>query len=308
MYIGRAAAGEVSDHGLRYDVVVKVMQPYFNQGYHLYIDNFYTSSVLVKYLFQQGVPTTGTIRENSRAFPQNLKNGAQWSKASNVQRGSMRWDRDPPILALQWLDNKVVSLLTTIESANDSLQVNCKTKTAGVWSTNVVQQPQAIASYNQYMNAVDRSDQILATHSVSRKCMRWWKALFFHLIDIAVVNSFILFREHQSRFPGNAALKRTADYSLAHFREEIVRNICGFEEYMEPPAATKPIANPNQFVTDHVPVMTTEKRNCVVCYKLHKVEKQVHTKCSAPQCDKYMHITQTNHNCFQIFHTREYHC
>ena len=172
VYIGRAAAGEVSDHGLGYDVVVKLMQPYFNQGYHLYIDNFYTSSVLVKYLFQQGVPTTGTIRENSRGFPQNLKNGAQWSKASNVQRGSMRWERDPPLLALQWLDNKVVSLLTTIESANDSLQVNRKTKTAGVWSTNVVQQPQAIASYNQYMNAVDRSDQILATHSVSRKCMR----------------------------------------------------------------------------------------------------------------------------------------
>lgn len=141
VYIGRAAAGEVSAHGLGYDVVVKLMQPYFNQGYHLYIDNFYTSTALVKYLFQQGVPTTGTIRENSRGFPQNLKNGAQWSKASNVQRGSMRWERDPPILALQWLDNKVVSLLTTIESASDSLQVNCKTKTAGVWSTKVVRQP-----------------------------------------------------------------------------------------------------------------------------------------------------------------------
>ena len=163
----------MSNHGLGYDVVVKLMQPYFNQGYHLYIDNFYTSTVLVKYLFQQGVPTTGTIREKNRGFPRNLKNGAQWSKASNVQRGSMRWERDPPILALQWLGNKVVSLLTTIESANDSLQVTCKTKTAGVWSTKVVQQPRAIDSYNQYMNAVDHSDQILATHNVNRKTMRW---------------------------------------------------------------------------------------------------------------------------------------
>ena len=132
MFIGRAAAGEVSDNGLGYDVVVKLMQPYFNQEYHLYIDNLYTSSVLVKYLFQQGVPTPSTIRENSRRFPQNLKNGAQWSKAPNVQRGSMHWERDPPIQALQWLDNKIVSLLTTIENANNSLQVKRKTKTAGV--------------------------------------------------------------------------------------------------------------------------------------------------------------------------------
>jgi len=119
-------------------------------------------------------------------------------------------------------------------------------------------------------------------------------------------NSFLLFGEHQSKFPDNAALKRTADYSLAHFREEIVRNICGFEEYMDPPAATNPVGVPDEFETVHVPVISEQKRNCVVCYKLEKAERQVHSKCSPPQCDKHMHITK-NKNCFQIFHTREYH-
>jgi len=132
----------------------------------------------------------GTTRENSRGFPANMKNGSQWSKAANVERGSMCWERDPPVSALQWLDNKVVSMLSTIENANDSIQVKQKTKTAGVWSTKVIQQPKVIATYNKYMNAVDRSDQILATNNVLHKCMRWWKTLFFHLI----VNSFILFK------------------------------------------------------------------------------------------------------------------
>lgn len=197
------------------------MQPFFNQGYHLYIDNFYTSSVLVKDLLQEGVAVTGTITENSRVFPAGMKNGSQWSKAGNVERGSIRWERDPPILALQWLDNKVVSMLSTIENANDHVQVERKSRTDGQWRAIAVTQPQAIASYNQYMNAVDRSDQILATNNVLRKCMRWWKTLFFHLIDIAVVNSFILFREHQTQFPDVVELQRTGDYSLAHFREEI---------------------------------------------------------------------------------------
>ena len=75
------------------------------------------------------------------------------------------------------------------------------------------------------MNAVDRSDQILGTQKVLSKCARWWNTLFFHLIDIAMVNNFILFREHLAQFPDEPGLKHTADYSLVHFREEIVRQL-----------------------------------------------------------------------------------
>ena len=209
---------------------------------------------------------------------------------------------------LQWLDNKVVSMLTTMENANNSLQVRRKTKTAGVWSTKVVRQPQAIATYNKYMNAVDRSDQILATNNVLRKCRRWWKTLFFHLIDIAVVNSYILFREHQVQFPDVVELQRTADYSLAHFREEIVRQICGFPEYSEPPvvSAAGPFP-PHKFETVHMPVFTNEKKNCVVCYKQGRGQRQCYSTCSAPQCrSKHMHVTKLK-NCFEEFHSREYH-
>ena len=137
------------------------MNPYRNQGYHLYVDNFYTSLTLFKDLFAEGVLATGTFMETRRDFPANLKNSKQWAKGRD--RGSMRWERDPPCLALQWVDNKVVSVLTTIDNANDQVQVRRKTKTAGVWNTKVVPQLKAIHHYNQYMNAVYQSDQILAT-------------------------------------------------------------------------------------------------------------------------------------------------
>ena len=118
----------------------------------------------------------------------------------------MRWERDSPCLALQWVDNKVVSVLTTIDNANDYAQINRKCKTGGVWSSKVVSQPKAISrNYNKYMNAVDRSDQILATNNyVNHKSMRWWETLFFHLIDMAVVNTFILIKEYQAKFTDNA--------------------------------------------------------------------------------------------------------
>ena len=160
------------------------------------------------------------------------------------------------------------------------------------------------------MNAVDRSDQILGSQNVLRRCVRWWKTLFFHLIDMAVVNSFTLFKEHQAQFPDELALKRLADYSLTHFREEIVRQLCGFPEYDHPPvhATAKPAPPPpdhGPFVTERIPIVGEERKACVVCWKREKTCYKVTTYCSAPQCNHHMHIT-SGKNCFQLFHSVDY--
>ncbi|XP_015774860.1 PREDICTED: piggyBac transposable element-derived protein 3-like [Acropora digitifera] len=310
IYIGKDAARGVGEFEVGHDVVVKLIIRYNYQGYHLCIDNFYTSVHLMKHLFQHGVLATGTILDTRRDFPANLKNGKQWGKGK--ARGTMRWQRDVPCLALQWVDNKVVSMITTSGNANDTVQVNRKTKSGGVWSSKEVPQPLVFAMYNKYMNAVDRSDQMLATHNVQRKCMRWWKTLFFHLIDIAVVNSFILFREHQKNNPDDPALRRTADYSLGDFREEVIRGICGFPDYDNPPVSTaarppRPAPQASQFVTEHIPVQGEHRRNCVVCYREGRGEVKVQTYCSAPQCEgRYMHVAKQR-NCFAVFHSAEYH-
>lgn len=182
---------------------MKLVQNYLNQGYHLFIDNFYTPVTLTKHLFQHGVLiTTGTIWDTRRDFPANLKNGKQWAKGK--ERGNMGCERDSPVLALQWVDNKVVSMISIAANASDTVQDNHKRKTAGVWNKNEVTQPQVFQTYNRCMNAVDRGNQIdTATHNVQRKCMQWWKTLFFHLVDMATVSSFILFKEQQQRFPDN---------------------------------------------------------------------------------------------------------
>ena len=104
IYAGRADSG-ISNHGLGYDVIRKLMQGYENQGYHLFCDNFYSSVTLAHHLYERGILYTGTILETRRDFPASLKGGKEWAKKK--ARGDMRWERDPPDLALQWLDNKV---------------------------------------------------------------------------------------------------------------------------------------------------------------------------------------------------------
>ena len=77
---------------------------------------------------------------------------------------------------------------TSIHDANGSVTVQRNGQLANRWRMIDVLQSKVIQDYNMYMNGVDHSDQILGKSSALRKCMRWWKTLFFHMIDIAVVN------------------------------------------------------------------------------------------------------------------------
>ena len=45
----------------------------------------------------------------------------------------------------------------------------------------------------KYMGGVDKGDQFLSYHSVLRKTVRYWKTLFYHMIDITAVNAFVLY-------------------------------------------------------------------------------------------------------------------
>ncbi|XP_057289810.1 uncharacterized protein LOC130612505 [Hydractinia symbiolongicarpus] len=79
--------------------------------------------------------------------------------------------------------------------------------------------------------------------------------------------------------------------------------LTSMEEYADPPVYNNfqaPIDK--RYNTEHMPVFTEEKRNCKVCYAELKKQVRVYTKCSAPQCDVYLHFTKEN-NCFQKWHT-----
>ena len=142
------------------------------------------------------------------------------------------------------------------------------------------------------MNAVDRSDQILATNNFHRECVRWWKTLFFHLIDIAIVNSYILFQEHRANFPDEPALKRPASHSLTNFRGEVVNGLCGLAEYGPPPPGhvasnlAPSSSEASQFVTEHIPCFSEERKACVVCWQKEKKQYKVQRYCKAPQCNR----------------------
>ena len=170
-------------------IVEDLMLPLFNKGYHLYIDNWYTSIPLLQYLRENDTLACGTIRKNRKGFPEVV------SKAKLCQRGESIAYRSDALLALKCKDTKEVCILTTI---HDERMQNVRNRRNPAHPR---QKPKCIVDYNQYMGGVDRTDQLLEPFKVARKSMKWYKKLAMHLIQLSLLNSFLLYKKDGERKP-----------------------------------------------------------------------------------------------------------
>ena len=50
-----------------------------------------------------------------------------------------------------------------------------------------------MADYNRHMRYVDKGDRMAISYSINRRTWEWTKKLFFHLFDLTILNSHILF-------------------------------------------------------------------------------------------------------------------
>ncbi|XP_072143614.1 piggyBac transposable element-derived protein 4-like [Dermacentor andersoni] len=280
-------------HGLAFDVVGKLCDKYLGQGYKIYMDNFYTSKHLFEHLLQCKTLACGTTRKDRRGFPGDLKD-PKWEK--KAERGDIRWIREGNVLFLQWKDRKAVSLMSTIHTANEHVPAKRRTKVGNKWSERTIRKPLLVHEYNAGMLGVDKSDQIIGTYNVLRKCVRWWKTLFFHCIDIACVNSFILFQEHRKGHPDIAELRLSARFDQLSFREMLIKQILNLDD--DQPASISYL--PPDWVR-HKPEKVDNRRNCKQCYE--KTKKEVKTNVFCSTCEAHLCFTTTR-NCFADWHMR----
>ena len=59
--------------------------------------------------------------------------------------------------------------------------------------------PPLLPAYNKYMGGVDRTGQMRKVYGYDRKSKRYWLRLFFHLLDVAIGNSYQLYRHECER-------------------------------------------------------------------------------------------------------------
>ena len=273
VYLGRNS-GKQAEGGLAYNVVMKLVRRLAGKGYRIFFDNFYTTVKLLKDLFLMGIGACGTILSNRRGFPYELKNVKQFEK--NSRRGDYRWCRDKEVLTVQWRDNKTISVMSTFHDSNDTVNVTRRTKVNSKFQRIEVKQPMAIKDYNKYMGGVDRSDQLINKYHSLRKTNKWWKTLFLHMIDIARVNSYILFNDWRSKNQDVEGLKRPNRYTQLDFTEELIRELAEIKLYSKVPTASMPVYHVSHSI---IPIFDDKRRNCTVCYHWHGVEHKTSVMC-----------------------------
>ena len=96
------------------------------------------------------------------------------------------------IRALKWYDNIAVVLATTFAKAHliGTIQRWDRSKKQMVQ----VDYPNAVKQYNKFMGGVDLLDAYLAYYRTHLRSKKYYLRLFFHLLDLAVVNSWLLYR------------------------------------------------------------------------------------------------------------------
>ena len=52
--------------------------------------------------------------------------------------------------------------------------------------------PPILPDYQAYMRGVDRDDQLIGYYNAGRRSKKWWKWVFFHILECSILNGYVL--------------------------------------------------------------------------------------------------------------------
>lgn len=89
--IGRQGGAARSVHGVGYDVVMQLMEPYLYKYHHLVCDNYFTSPALCSTLFDKDTYMTGTVRVYRKGMPKSLKGLGCSVESQLLSKADLLW-------------------------------------------------------------------------------------------------------------------------------------------------------------------------------------------------------------------------
>lgn len=279
------------------------------QEYKLFFDNYYTSAELISYLSKQGIQSLGTV--NKGRLGKDLKiPSLKDLKATRTERGhSEEWVADvdgTEVGTVMWYDNKPVVLSSSFvgQQPIDKVSRYCKKQKKYI----EVDCPKIVTIYNQHMGGVDLLDSFLGKYKIKMRTKKWYLRLFYHFLDIIVINCWLLHKRvgEQKNEPILTKLKG--------FKLEIGKSLC-----LSGPSLQRKRGRPSSVTDD----MIEKKKKCNAAIlpsrdvRLDRFDhlpiwKEKRQRCKYPQCKGKTYVScekcrvelcfNKDNNCFYKFH------
>uniref|UniRef100_A0A8C5M180 PiggyBac transposable element-derived protein domain-containing protein n=1 Tax=Leptobrachium leishanense TaxID=445787 RepID=A0A8C5M180_9ANUR len=256
-------------------IVWDLLFPLMNKGYHLYVDNFYTSVPLFKLLYCFDTAACGTVRKNHVGFPAQLVR-------TRLKRGETSALRQEELLAVKYRDKKDVYLLSTIHTER-SVEVSVRGRAERI------RKPVCIKDYNRHMGGVDLADQLLQPYQIMRKSRAWYKKVAIYLMQIATHNAFLLCKKAN---PG-------VTLSFLQFQLQVISGLL-YQDAPAPRAVMGDRVGATHFIYKIPPTEGKQKpqKRCRVCFKRGQRRDTIFY---CPECPGQPGLCLGD--CFKLYHT-----
>lgn len=292
--------------------------PYRTMSFNLYTDNYYTTLDLLANLRSIGIGGCGTTRRDRTGYPEILK--VPPNAATKVEYHFMTGAVNHEVATLLWFDNSPVLLMTTIHPLKGRRsQVLTKrrkpTRSNPLAARHVFKDATSLTlpilacinDYNQNKVGVDVADQYQSYYSTQLITHRNWYPMFFWILDTALINSFIIYRD----------LNQYQGLQHKDFRMHVAWDlILGGKQIQHPKLQPECVTNKAQPVSIssnpslHLPssVSVQDRRVCIRCQEKKKVDSglwdkrylpKTQWKCNA--CNLPLCLTASR-NCFYEYH------
>jgi len=178
-YLGKELTRPLPKGELQGEYVVKtLLSPYFGIGHNCTTDNFFTSTKLAEYLLTKQTTLIGTMKKNKRSLPSIVK--------EKIELHTTRFFENKGCMLAYYQckpDTSVVLLSTAHEQALIVRgDLNAKNKST------------LVQEYNRTKCGVDSVDQMSKFYSVKYPTRRWPVQVWSNILNMASINSWILYK------------------------------------------------------------------------------------------------------------------
>lgn len=288
-YYGRQDRGPLRIYE---DVCLKLctMGEVLGKQHHIYMDNYFSSVPMFKdFLNKYSTYCCGTLRKNRAFLPKNLMVS---SHQELPERGSTIFSKCSDLLLTVWRDRKVIHILSSIHGSQMmTCTRNMKDKKSGKFSRAEIPIPISVKEYSKFMGGVDLTDQMTSYYSFARKSQKWTKKIFWFIIEVMKVNSWVLYNSMAEK-----------PVSFYEYTLRLLAEMFLTQDRIQP--------QPNRHLPDHpdrlqkrcMPHIYPKRSYCKVCYEQAKYDEnktRSQTRFGCDSCGQHLCIPF----CFVIYHT-----